>query len=195
MFRLTLFSFLAAGSAHAATCDRACLKAALDQYLNAVVEHKPAAAPLSAGFRQTENAMVRRPGTGLWQSATALGKLQRRYFDPESGQAGYFGTLEETGSTAIATVRLKVEDRKIAEAEWVVARKGDPGLGPQGGQQGNAAFHDTDYLIAHAPQERVVPKGERLSRAELAAHRQQLLRRPIGARWDSDYRSPRVRPH
>ena len=169
MFRLTLVSFLAVGSAYAAACDRACLKAALDQYLNAVVEHKPAAAPLSAGFRQTENALVRRPGTGLWESATALGKLQRRYFDPESGQAGYFGTLEETSGTAIATVRLKVEDRKIAEAEWVIARKGDPGLGAQGGQQGNAAFHDTEYLIAHAPQERVVPKGERLSRAELAA--------------------------
>jgi hypothetical protein len=45
--------------------------------------------------------MVRRTGTGLWQSAQALGKLQRRYLDAESGQAG-------------------------------------------------AAFHDPDYLIAHA---------------------------------------------
>ena len=113
MFRLTVVSFLAVGSAYAAACDRACLKAALDQYLNAVVEHKPAAAPLSAGFRQTENAMVRRPGTGLWESATALGKLQRRYFDPESGQAGYFGTLGETGGTAIAT-RSSDGTRKIA---------------------------------------------------------------------------------
>jgi hypothetical protein len=169
MLRLTLFSLLAVGSAHAAACDRACLKAALDQYLNAVVEHKPAAAPLSAGFRQTENAMVRRPGTGLWQSATGLGKLQRRYLDPESGQAGYFGTLEEAAGAAIATLRLKVGDQRITEAEWIVARKGDPGLGSQGGQQGNAAFHDAEYLIAHAPQERVVPKSERLSRTELAA--------------------------
>jgi len=169
MLRLTLLSFLAVGSACAAPCDRACLKAALDQYLNAVVAHNPAAAPLSAGFRQTENAVARRPGTGLWQSVMALGKLQRRYLDAESGQAGYFGTLEEAAGPAIATVRLKVEDRKIAEAEWVVARKGDPGLGSQGGQQGNAAFHDPEYLIAHAPQERVVPKAERLSRADLAA--------------------------
>jgi len=169
MFRLTLFSLLAAGSAHAAACDRACLKAALDQYLNAVVEHKPAAAPLSAGFRQTENAMVRRPGTGLWESVTGLGKLQRRYLDAESGQAGYFGTLDEASGPAIATLRLRVEDRRITEAEWIVARKGDPGLGPQGGQQGNAAFNDPEYLIAHAPKELVVPKGERLSRTELAA--------------------------
>ena len=169
MLRLTLFNFLAVGSAYAAACDRPCLKVALDQYLNAIVQHNAAAAPLSAGFRQTENAMVRRPGTGLWQSITALGKLEHRYFDAESGQAGYFGTLEETAGPAIATLRLKVEDRKITEAEWIVARKGDPGLGAQGGQQGNAAFHDPDYLIVHAPQERVVPKAERLSRTDLAA--------------------------
>jgi hypothetical protein len=169
MLRLTVFSLLATCAAQAAPCDRACLKTALDQYLNAVVAHKPAAAPLSAGFRQTENAMVRRPGTVLWESATALGKLQRRYFDAESGQAGYFGTLEEGGGTAIATLRLKVADGKITEAEWVIARKGDPGLGSQGGPQGNASFNDPDYLIAHAPPERIVPKAERLSRADLAA--------------------------
>jgi hypothetical protein len=113
--------------------------------------------------------MVRRPGTGLWQSAKALGKLQRRYFDAESGQAGYFGTLEDADGPAIVTLRLKVEDRKITEAEWVLSRKGDPGLGPQGGGQANTAYNDVDYLLAHPPAERVVPKAERLSRADLIA--------------------------
>src|ERR1700686_4270051 len=169
MLRVMVFGVLALGSAHGAACDRACLKATLDQYLNAVVQHNPAAAPLSAGFRQTENAMVRRTGTGLWQSAMALGKLQRRYFDAETGQAGYFGIIEEARGPAIVTLRLKVEERKIAEAEWVLSRKGDPGLGPQGGGQAGGAFHDPDYLIAHSPGERVTPRGERLSRSELIA--------------------------
>jgi hypothetical protein len=169
MIRLALASLLALSAASAATCDRACLKAALDQYLAAVVEHNPSAVPLSVGFRQTENSMVRRPGTGLWQSAKALGKLQRRYFDTESGQAGYFGTLEEANGTAIATLRLKVDDRKITEAEWLLSRKGDPGIGPQAGRQAAAAFNDSDYLTAHPPMERTVPKSERLSRADLAA--------------------------
>jgi hypothetical protein len=169
MMRLTLLGFIALGSAYGASCDRACLKTTLDQYLNAVVQHNPSAAPLSIGFRQTENAMVRRPGTGLWQSAKALGKLQRRYFDAESGQAGYFGTLDEAVGPAIVTLRLKVEDRKISEAEWVLSRKGDPGLGPLGGGQANAAYNDVDYLIAHAPVERAVPKSERVSRADLIA--------------------------
>ena len=160
---------LALAGAYAAPCDRGCLKATLDQYLNAVVQHDPAAAPLSAGFRQTENAMVRRPGTGLWQSAKTLGKLQRRYFDPAAEQAGYFGLLEETTGPAIVSLRLKVEDRKITEAEWVLSRKGDPGLGPLGGGQANAAYNDADYLLAHPPGERITPKGERFSRADLIA--------------------------
>src|SRR5438874_145429 len=55
---------LAAGQA----CDRACLRPTLDAYLNAVVKHDPAAAPLMVGFRQTENAIVVRPGNGVWKS-------------------------------------------------------------------------------------------------------------------------------
>jgi hypothetical protein len=169
MIRLTLASLLALSAASAATCDRSCLKSTLEQYLAAVVEHNPSAAPLSVGFRQTENAMVRRPGTGLWQGAKALGKLQSKYFDTESGQAGYFGTIEEASGPAIATLRLKVEDHKITEAEWILSRKGDPGIGPQAGRQAAAAFNDSDYLIAHPPVERTVPKSERLSRADLLA--------------------------
>jgi hypothetical protein len=142
----------------------------LDQYLNAVVSHKAAAAPLSVGFRQTENAVVRRLGTGLWESATALGKVQRRYFDPETGQAGYFGLVEEKAGPVIATLRLKVEDRKVTEAEWVLSRKGDPGLGPGAGQQASAAFYDPEYFVAHPPpSDRLVPKAERLSRTDLIA--------------------------
>src|ERR1700736_768867 len=76
-------------------CDRGCLKTLLDQYLNAVIKHDPSAAPLFVGFRQTDNAVVVRRGTGVWKTVTALGKVQRRYLDPVSGQAGFFGTVEE----------------------------------------------------------------------------------------------------
>ena len=169
MLRPIVLGVFALGSAYGAGCDRACLKSMLDQSLNAVVQHNAAAAPLAVGYRETENALVRRPGGGLWQSAKALGKVQRRYFDAESGQAGYFGTLEEEGGTDIVTVRVKVEERKISEAEWYVSRKGDAGIGVSAGAQANAAFHDPDYLSAHAPVERVVPKAERLSRADLIA--------------------------
>jgi hypothetical protein len=168
--RFFIFAAFAGSAFGAPLCDRTCLKSALDQYLNAVVAHKPANAPLSAGFRQTENAVVRRLGTGLWQSATALGAVQRRYFDPETGQAGYFGLIDEAAGPVIATLRLHVDDRKITEAEWVLSRKGDPGLGPNGGQQADAAYHDPDYLTAHTPPpDHIVSKAERLSREDLIA--------------------------
>jgi hypothetical protein len=171
MMRYLLIAALALSSvnAYGAPCDRACLRSTLDRYLAALVKHDPSAAPLAVGFRQTENAEVRVLGTGLWQSATALGELQRRYFDPVTEQAGYFGTLEEAGGPAIVSLRLAVVNERIAEAEWVVNRSGDPGLGALGGGQANAAFYDPAYLLAHAPAERVVPRGERLSRSELEA--------------------------
>src|SRR2546428_10955903 len=71
-------------------CDRACLRTTLDQYLAAIIKHDPSAAPLVVGFRQTENAINVAPGSGVWKSVTGLGKVQRRYVDAVSGQAGYY---------------------------------------------------------------------------------------------------------
>jgi len=145
-------------------CDRACLRTTLDAYLNAVVKHDPAAAPLMAGFRQTENAVVVRPPNGVWKSIAALGQVQRRFLDPVSGQAGFFGLIDEGGVPAVATLRLKVDDRKITEAEWVISRKGDWGPNGPGGNLLN-----TDSLVANPPPERTVPKAQRLSREVMAA--------------------------
>ncbi|MGH9648671.1 MAG: hypothetical protein ACRD4E_17860, partial [Bryobacteraceae bacterium] len=151
-------------------CDRACLKSTLDQYLAAVIKHDPAAAPLFVGFRQTENAVVIRPGTGVWKSVTGLGKVQRRYLDPVSGQAGYFGTVEEGNKLAIVTVRVKVGNKKITEAEWLMARDGDPGLnGPATATQRAGNFFEPENLAKNPPPERTVPKAERLSREALIA--------------------------
>jgi hypothetical protein len=171
MLRALVVAALAFAStnAFAQTCDRACLKTTLDQYLTALVQHDASKAPLSIAFRQTENAVVTLPGAGLWQSVTALGGLDRRYYDAVTEQAAYFGTLREAGGPAIVTLRLRVQQRKITEAEWVVNRKGDPGIGPGAGNQADAAFYDPEYLLAHAPVERVVPPNERLPRHELVA--------------------------
>lgn len=165
-------ALLTASSAFGATaaCDRACLKGTLDQYLTAVIKHDPAAAPLFIGFRQTENAVVVRLGTGMWKSATGLGKFQRRYLDAVSGQAAYFGVIEEGANSAIVTVRVKVVDKKITEAEWMISHKNDPGLNgnnPDGSSNGN--FFEPDNLAKNPPPDRVVPKAQRASREALEA--------------------------
>jgi hypothetical protein len=162
------FAAFLASAAQAQDCDRACLESMLDQYLDAVVQHDPAAAPLAIGVRQTENAINVAPGKGTWQSVTALGDVQRRYFDPVSAQAGYYGSVEEGASSTLVTVRIKVENRQITEAEWYLARENDPGLGGER-QPGNppANLLNVEYLKDNGPPERVVPEGERLDRATL----------------------------
>jgi hypothetical protein len=151
-------------------CDRVCLRTTLDQYLAAVIKHDPQAVSLSVGFRQTENAINVRPGTGVWKTMTALGKMQRRYLDPVSGQAGYYGLFEESGTVALATVRLRVQNRKVTEAEWYIARENDPGLnGARQPGRPPANLLNPEYLIANPPADRVVPNAQRLSRDELIA--------------------------
>jgi len=161
---LMTLSCSTAAFATGGNCDRACLKTLLDQYLAAVVKHDPAAAPLMIGFRQTENAIVVRPGAGLWKSMSGLGGMQRRYFDAVTGQAAYFGVIEEGAEKAVVTLRLKVDDRKISEAEWIMARKGE--WGPNGP---NGNVFNAESLVSNPPPERVVPKGQRLSRESLVA--------------------------
>src|SRR5215471_9157410 len=151
-------------------CDRACLKNALDQYLAAVIKHDPSAAPLAVGFRETDNAVAIRLGTGMWKTVTGLGKVQRRYFDPVSGQAGFFGIIEEQDNPAIVTVRIKVDQRKITEAEWYVVHKGDPGLnGPAAPGQPAGNFFDPDNLAINAPPDRPAAKEIRSSREAMIA--------------------------
>ena len=151
-------------------CDRACLKTALDQYLAAVTMHKPSAAPLFAGFRQTENAVVVPLGEGVWKSVTALGKVQRKYLDAVSGQAAFYGIVEEGSSSAVVTVRVRVEDRKITEAEWYIARATDPGMnGPAQPGQAPPNLFNPDGLAAAPPPDRVLPKASRSSRELLLA--------------------------
>lgn len=150
-------------------CDRACLRTMLDRYLAAVVKHDPSAAPLVVGFRQTENAINVRPGNGVWKTVTGLGKVQRRYLDPVTGQAAYYGTVEEGGATAIVTVRVRVENRQLTEAEWYLARADDPGLnGPRQPGRPPANLHNPDYLAQNPPADRVVPRDQRSDRAALA---------------------------
>jgi hypothetical protein len=149
-------------------CDRACLSGMLDRYLEAVIAHDPAKAPLVVGFRQTENAVNVALGKGVWKSVTGLGKVQRRYFDPVTGQAGYYGTVMEGNEAPIVTIRLRVEGRKLTEAEWYIARENDPGLsGPRQPGRPPANLHNPDYLALHPPRQEAVPAAKRVDRATL----------------------------
>tara|TARA_R110000772_G_scaffold18743_1_gene52859 strand:- start:741 stop:1685 length:945 start_codon:yes stop_codon:yes gene_type:complete len=151
-------------------CDRACLREMMEDYLQAVAENDPESVPLMIGFRQTDNAIATRPGTGVWRSVTAVGTVQRYYLDPVNSQAAFFGTVEEGAQAVVVTVRIKVQDGELSEAEWYIGRPNDPGmLGPptEDGTVRPGPFN-VDYFIANPPPaEAIVPLQDRLSRASL----------------------------
>jgi len=153
------------GAANAqAACNRTCLAGKLDTFLKAVVAKDPAKAGLWAGFRQTENALLTVPGEGIWASNTGIG-LDRRYYDAETGQAEFYGTINEGAKVAVASLRIKIEDGQVTEAEWHLARAEDPGITGIGSK----ATFDADNLLAHPPAARVVPVAQRVPRKQLVA--------------------------
>ena len=157
---LALAEMAGEGQYRSPPCNRACLLATLDQYLLAVVKHDPSAAALAIGYRHTENAVSKPLGKGVWQSVTALGAMQRRWIDPVSSQAAYYGVVDEAGKLAVVTARLRIEGRKVTEAEWYIAREGDPGL--PGAVPAN--YWNPANLMATPPPQRVVPAARRLPR-------------------------------
>ena len=139
-------------------CDRTCLKEYLDSYLLAVFANDPGAAALAPNHRATENAVDFGPGDGPWLATTGYGDIQRRYADPETGQAAYYGYLREGDTNNIASVRVRVVDQLITEAEWTIARDGQFGLMDAAG-----------LAAAPPPPEETLPMTDRTSRFLMVA--------------------------
>jgi hypothetical protein len=140
--------------ASAQSCGRDCLQQALDRFLTAMVAHDPGAADLGPAFRYTENALEVKAGEGLWKTATRLGAVQRRYLDPASGQAAYFGLIEEGAQSGIATLRIKVSGQRVTEGELVI------------GRADNGIF-DGPRLVAAPPASGVLAPAKRTPRADM----------------------------
>ncbi|HXY79635.1 MAG TPA: hypothetical protein VEI08_03270, partial [Candidatus Bathyarchaeia archaeon] len=107
-------------------CDYACLTGFVDQYLNALAAHDPSHLPLAARVKFTENTIPLKLGDALWGTISGLGTYKIYFADPQARQVGCECTIRENGTPAILVVRLKIEDRKIAEVETIVRRGAEP---------------------------------------------------------------------
>ena len=147
---------MAGAPAFAKGCDNACLSGFTDQYLDALAARNPAALPLAPRARLTENTRPLKFGDGLWATVSGLGPYRHHFNDVENGQAGLYATIVENGSPALFTLRLKVANGRISEAETLVVR-----------DQTMGKFLKTD---ATAPKpiwaDRLAP-SERMSREEM----------------------------
>jgi hypothetical protein len=136
-------------------CDRTCLNARVDAYLAALVAHDPARVSMAPGAKFVENITAKKPGEGLWQTASGGPTTFKIYVpDPVSGQVGFIGVLKEADKPIQLALRLKVQGGVITEIEHLVARNlRDRSLG-------NLATPRTPLLTA-------VPQAQRSSREQL----------------------------
>jgi len=110
-------------AANVKECDRACLVAILDGYMNAIFQHDPKAVPpLAADVRMTENTGAMDVGEGmLWRSKVEPAGFQFYAADPIGGQVAMGARLRVQGRDTLVSVRLKVDRGKILEIEQLWA--------------------------------------------------------------------------
>jgi hypothetical protein len=138
-------------------CDRACLTAALDQYVAALLAHDPSRLPLAPNVKFTEDNVIKRVGEGLWTTATRARPYKQDVIDVRSGVAGRHAVLEEGTQPVLFVLRLKLVNRQITEIETLATR----GNGDQ-----NAIFSPNNLRSA-TPAMYGPPPGRLNSRAEM----------------------------
>ena len=104
------------------SCDRVCLEKIADQYLAAMVAHDASKAPFADKFIFTENTIKLPPTEGLWFTASGLGDFKFYVCDLQTGQVAWTGIAKEHDKPVLLSVRLKVANRRITEAESIVVR-------------------------------------------------------------------------
>ncbi len=108
-------------------CDRACLYGIIDQYLDALGRKDASRLAWARNHRYTENNVVLQPGDGVWGTIVKVGSYKVQFADTQTGQVAVFGALEEPDNTSVYSLRLKVVDRRISEAEMLIVRTRDFG--------------------------------------------------------------------
>jgi hypothetical protein len=139
-------------------CERACLNGFVDQYLDAIVMHDPSHLPVAKSIKFTENGQRLELGDGLWRTATGRGGYRFYIDDPQAGEVGFLGTMQEAGQPVIMALRLRIESEKISEVETIVARGQMAANGAQNLEKLGAPRHA--FLEA-------TPATERASRVDL----------------------------
>jgi hypothetical protein len=147
----------ARANAAPSSVTRAQLYTVLDNYLAALKSQDPAGVKWAKHVRNTENNVALMVGDGLWRTITALGTYDLRFADPQLGQVGFFGTVTETEETAAFTLRLKVVDGQVTEAETLVVRQLDSGIKFEGQKfENKPAMNEMLGVAGRLPRARMI---------------------------------------
>lgn len=165
-----------APSPSAPACDRGCLNAYVDRYIEAMLARRVDDALFAREVKFTENG-IRLPlgKEGSWHLAVARGGYRFYVPDVETQQVAYLGTLQERGRSATDrrtvgfSLRLKVQGGRITEVEQLVSR---PATNLFGGGDASSPFGNTGDNVEkmgapHARFTTAIPPAERATREEL----------------------------
>jgi sialate O-acetylesterase len=111
-----------------ASCDRACLRDTITQYLEAMLKHDPAKLPLAANARFTEDTRELKLGEGLWRDIESLSGFRQDILDVKKGVAGVHVKVMAGGKPVLAAIRIQMDGRKIAGVESMVVRSREEGM-------------------------------------------------------------------
>ncbi len=153
---LLVLTTMCAGSAHAADCDRACLKGMITQYVDAMVAHDPARLPVAANVRFTEDSKDLKLGDGLWKTVARKGDFRQDYIDLAKQIAASHVMVFEADAQVLYSVVLRVADRKITGIETLVNR-----ITPNSRFKPDMLDHPLKGMSDP------VPAGKRMPRAEM----------------------------
>jgi hypothetical protein len=138
-------------------CDRACLIGFLHTYMDALTHKDPKRAPFARDVMFTENDVAMPIGEGLWGTVSGASETGLELADPSTGQAAWFGLVQEHGSPAYYAMRLRIRDGKIEDVETVVHRQtGLPApFGDVAKYRHDPAFADVLPAAQRRPRERL----------------------------------------
>ncbi|HEY4212572.1 MAG TPA: hypothetical protein VGM84_13915 [Steroidobacteraceae bacterium] len=138
-------------------CDHDCLVGFTHRYMDALLHKDPSRIPLARDAKFTENDVVMPIGEGIWATISSVAKTSLTAADTQTGNAVWFGTVEEHGDPSYYAMRLKIRDGRITEVETVVQRKtGMP-----------APFGDPAKLVHDPAFSQVLTQPERRGRERL----------------------------
>jgi hypothetical protein len=133
-------------------CDRDCLIGHARAYVAALEERDPGKLPLASDVRFTENNVELPVGDhGLWGTVNAVWDDALEVADAETGNAAWFGIVEEHGNPAYLALRLRVDEGEITEIETIVNRR--PDMAKPFGDP-TAVKHDPEFNAILAPEQR-----------------------------------------
>ena len=145
-------------SAYAAVaCDRACLTGLAHRYMDALTHKDPKRAPFAKDVMFTENDVALPIGKGLWGTISGASPERLEVADPSTGQAAWFGVVQDHGAPAYYAMRIRVKDGRIADVETIVHRQtGLPApFGDVAKYRHDGAFAETLPPAQRRPRERL----------------------------------------